>query len=172
MNGEEGIRKAYESILNGDYEQAVAWFKRAIEAEPDNADYHYRLSITYARSNRLDKAIEHGMRAVRLAPDEQLYAFHLGHLKARDLICQAETLIGQEGTQLYLAVALLKEAISLDPLSVEAHLLLGLAYGGLQEYALGIQAFKEALRLDPHNVTAADLLKDYSMRWNEFMNAK
>ncbi|WP_230876148.1 tetratricopeptide repeat protein [Paenibacillus validus] len=64
MDGELAIKKAYESILNHDFEQAIGWFERAIALNPNNASYHYKLSITYARSNKLSKAIRHAEQEI------------------------------------------------------------------------------------------------------------
>src|SRR5690606_22350910 len=57
MDGETCMRKAYEAIFQGNFEAAVAWFLQALEREPGNADYHYKSSITIARSGRLDLAL-------------------------------------------------------------------------------------------------------------------
>ena len=57
MNGENQIQKAYESILGHDFEKAIEWFEKAIAEEPNNAAYHYKLSITFARSNKLIKPL-------------------------------------------------------------------------------------------------------------------
>lgn len=167
MDGEEGIRRAYEAILRSDFEDAVSWFEKAIALDPDNAAYHYKLSITCSRSNRLAKALEHAAHAVRLSPDEPSYLFHLNRLKAKERIAQAQAAVELNGHHLYLAVSLLKEAIVLDPLSFEAYLLMGAAYGGLEEYGPAIQALHEAVKLNPQHEGAEGLLKEYKKRIGE-----
>jgi len=169
MDGEEGIRRAYESILRGDFEQAIEWFEQAIALEPDNAAYHYKLSITCARSSRLSKAMEHAREALRLDPDNQAYTFHMNHLEAMEFAVQAEKLLEQQG-QAYMAAALLREAVRLDPLSSRAYLLLSVAYGEQEDFALAVQALQEALRLNPEDEMARKLLGKYKHKLHEYMN--
>lgn len=170
MNGEEGIKKAYQAILRNDFEKAIAWFGKAIELEPDNAAYHYKLSITCARSGRLAKALEHAETAVKLSPEDRSYELHLNRLKAQEKLIQAQTAMEKDMNQLYMAVALLKESIVLDPLSVEAYMLLGVAYAGLEEYPDAVRALKEALRLNPQHEGASSLLEDYKKRFGSMLS--
>lgn len=169
MDGEEEIKKAYESILNSDFRQAIDWFEQAIALEPDNAAYHYKLSITCARSNRLYRAIEHAEIAVRLDPDNETYRYHLRHLTARELVARAEKCFARNRDQLYMAAAYLKKAATLDPLNAEAYLLLAMAYAGLQEYADAAQALRELLRLYPQHESAKRLLDDYTEQWSRYV---
>lgn len=171
MDGEQRIKKAYESILGHDFEQAIAWFEQAIELEPENAAYHYKLSITYARNNKLSKAIEHAEFAVNLDPRSEPYRYHLQNLQAKELIQQAEKYFHQEPEQLHLAVLFLKQAVSLDPLSVDAYLLLGLAYSGSEQYNLAIQAINEVLRLNPEHEIASNLLMEYRKKLNDYLHS-
>ncbi|TVY11642.1 tetratricopeptide repeat protein [Paenibacillus cremeus] len=169
MDGEEAIRKAYESILKHDFEQAIAWFERAIALKPDRAEYHYKLSITYARSNKLEKAIVHAREAVKLDPRDEHYTFHYNHLQAKALLFQAEKLFEETDERLWLAVAFLKQAVELDPLSLEAFLLLSIAYARLQEFSLAIQAVKELLKLDPQHAIGNRLIEEYQLKWRQYM---
>lgn len=170
MDGEEVIRKAYESILQSDFEQAIYWFEQAIALEPDNAAYHYKLSITCARSNRLYRALEHAEAAVRLEPESDAYRYHLRHLNAQELVWKAEKCFHRSRDQLYLALAYLKQAVSLDPLNAEAYLLLALAQAGLEEYAEAVKALKELLRLNPLHESAKQLLDNYTEEWNRYLH--
>ncbi|WP_438445635.1 tetratricopeptide repeat protein [Gorillibacterium sp. sgz5001074] len=164
MNGEAYIKEAYQAILASDFESAIDWFEKAIAMEPDNASFHYRLSITCARSNRLVKALTHARTANRLAPDDPSYMIHLQRLEARERVLQAESAFSQESGQLYMAVALLKEAVRLDPLSVEAYMLLGVASAALGEYPEAVRAMQEAQKLNPLHTGAAALLEEYKKK--------
>ncbi|MDF2924411.1 MAG: repeat-containing protein [Paenibacillaceae bacterium] len=164
MDGSEAIKKAYEAILCSDFEQAIEWFEAAIALEPENAAYHYKLSITCARSNRLAMALQCASKAVMLAPEEQSYRFHYGHLQAKEMMAQAEGLLDQGYNQFYLAAALLREAVKLDPLSVEGRLLLGFVCGELEEYGEAIIHLKEASRLNPQHEGVKKLLNEYGRK--------
>lgn len=171
MDGEEQIKKAYESILMHDFEQAIEWFEQAIAIAPDNAAFHYKLSITYARSNKLGKAIEHANIAVRLEPSEAQYQYHIQHLQAKELILQAQNYIEEPEQQIWMAVSLLQEAVKLDSLSTDAYLLLGLAYSRLKEYSQAIQAIRELLTLNPEHEIGNQLLSDYQMKLKSYMQS-
>ncbi|WP_235941366.1 hypothetical protein [Paenibacillus puerhi] len=170
MDGEFAIKKAYESILQHDFEQAVRWFELAIAIKPDCASYHYKLSITYARSNKLQKAIRHAAQASALDPQDEHYSFHLQHLQAKALLVQAERLFEDEDSErLWLAVSLVKRAAEMDPLSLEAFLLMAIAYARLDEYHLAIRAVKELLKLDPAHSIGIRLLSEYELKWKNYM---
>lgn len=172
MDGAEAIQKAYEAILKSDFEAAIEWFLKAIALEPDNPDYYYRLSITCARSGRMPAAMKYASEAARLAPGESVYKLHLDYLLAKEKTAQAEACLKQGGQQLYLGASLLAEAIRLDPLSVESRLLLGYAYGELEEYPQGIAALKEALRLNPQHVGVRKLLAELEQRLSRTLRGK
>jgi len=158
------IQKAYESILSHDFERAIEWFERAVAEEPDNAAYHHSLSITYARSNKLAKAVAHAEEACRLEPEAVSYALHLNTLRSRQLLQEAEKKLHEDSPQPAEAARLLEQAVKMDALSVEALLMLGLAYGKLGRYKEAAETLGEALRLDPHHKEAAELLEEYTNR--------
>ncbi|WP_240762239.1 tetratricopeptide repeat protein [Paenibacillus thalictri] len=161
MAGTKEIQKAYEAILAGDFEQAIAWFGLAIDREPDNASFHYKLSITYARSNKLREAIKHADMAVQLEPEDAYYRIHLNILQAKELVQKAEKQLQQSNDRLPDCIVWLKTAITLDPLLLEAYLLLGITYERLGEYDPAILAISEVLRLDPQHTTGNRLLARY-----------
>ncbi|MEX2416232.1 MAG: tetratricopeptide repeat protein [Paenibacillaceae bacterium] len=163
MDGKQHIQKAYESIIQQDFEQAIEWFEKAVADEPLNALYRYSLSITYARSNKLNKAIEHAAEACRLASQSDNYLLHLNRLKARSLLLQAGQWLYKDHKRLSEAESLLKNAIQLDPLSLEALLMLALAYGIQERYNEAVQILVEASRLDPQHAEVTQLLADYQL---------
>lgn len=155
------IRKAYEAIVSQDYNQAAGWFAKAVEQEPDNAAHHYRYSITLARSDKLAKALEHAERAVALEPGSALYRMHLDMLKARRLLGEADGLLSESGPDsLEAAVARLEEATRLDPLSVEALLVLAEACRRTGRTDKALRAVTDALKLDPGHREAIQLLEE------------
>lgn len=168
MDGENEIKQAYASILDADFERAIDWFEQAVRVDPDNAEYHYKLSMTYARSNKLGKAIEHARRAEKLQPHNEAFRYHAQTLQAREQLARAEHYMN--GTmETYLAVELLKEAVKLDPLLTEAHLLLAVAYGDSEQYELALAAAKDAAKLDPHSAEANRLVAEYSRKLGRYM---
>lgn len=160
MDGESCIQQAYEAIFRGDYEAAGTWFERAVEAEPTNASYYYRGSITLARSGKLPLALAYANRAVELAPEEPAYAEQLRVLQARKKIAEAQELLSRSPAQAAPCVPLLQEAFRLDPLAADARLLLGISYRLLGEYDKAAEALMDALQLNPQYDEARKLLRE------------
>lgn len=168
MSGEKELQKAYESILGQHFEEAAAWFQKAIEQDPDNADYHYKLSITYARSGRLDEALATARRALALRPDRSDYAVQVRMLESRQLAQRAEKLLEQEGGAA-MAAALLQQALRLDPLEERAYLLLATAYARTNEFKQAIAALQKLLELDPSHEHARAMLQQYKQLFVHYL---
>jgi tetratricopeptide (TPR) repeat protein len=153
LKAEEYVQKAYFSILSNDFEEAIRWFEQAIAAEPNNADYRYRCSITYARSSRLEQALEHAKHAVRLTPGQDEYKLHLNSLEARRLAGEVRKMLSGSSTPedqtREKAVNMLHEAVDLDPLCVDAYVLLALAHSELKQFDEALAAVGEAIDLLP-----------------------
>ncbi|TKH36102.1 anaphase-promoting protein [Paenibacillus polymyxa] len=170
MKAEEYVQKAYQCILQNDFEQAVEWFEKAISAQPDHAEHYFRCSVTYARSGRLEQALAYAEYAVRLAPHQDEYVLHLHAQEARQYTEKARKMleVDRATPQMHQdAILLLERAISLDPLCGDAFLLLALIYDELNEYKLAVQAAREAAALFPHNVQLANLMKKLCQQMNE-----
>lgn len=158
METDPYIRKAYAAILKQDYEQAAGWFSLAVDREPDNASHHYRFSITLARSDKLTRALAHAEKAVQLDPDAPAYRMHLNRLLARELMLEAEELlVPKERAGMTTAIGKLKRATELDPLSVEAWLMLAEACRMAGRTAAARQAVRNALKLNPAHREAGAL---------------
>jgi tetratricopeptide (TPR) repeat protein len=167
MDGENRIKKAYESILKGDYEEAIAWFEEAMELDPENASYYYKCSITCARSGKWDKAIQYADQSVRLDEENAEYQFHQQTVRAKLLLIRAEVLMAAEPPDYAAAIHVLKEATKLDPLLLDAFLLLGLAYGGLLQYTEAASYVKEAIKLDPGHSGAKRWFAEFNRKRRE-----
>jgi len=164
VDGEEHVRQAYASILSGDYEQAIRAFERAIAAEPENPAHHHKCSITCMRSALWAKALMHAEEAVRLAPDQAEYRYHLAAVRARIAVEEAKSGLASADPDYDSVIAGLRLALELDPLLDEAWLLLAAAYGALGRYGEAARAAREALRLNPAHGEAKRLFADYRRR--------
>ncbi len=162
------IKRAYEAILQHDFERAIDWFEKAIEEEPDNASYHYRLSISCARSNKLAKAAHHALRAYQLSPNTETYLLHLNTIIARELLGKAEELMRDAApSSLDEACFVLKRALQLNPLLIEAMVLLALVYERLGKYNHAWQVVQDARKLTPEHKELIQLHARLSRRMHE-----
>ncbi|MCD9021168.1 hypothetical protein [Cohnella silvisoli] len=160
MDGETCLRQAYEAILQGDFESAIFWFGQAIAIEPENAAYHYKGSITCARSGKLTLAMAYALKAVELNPEDSTYQLNLRMITARQKIVEARNLLSLPSPDMEKSMALLKEAAQFDPLSAEARLLLGILFRMKKDYRMALDNLRDALQLEPGLDEAKRLLHE------------
>ncbi|MBM7564518.1 tetratricopeptide repeat protein [Paenibacillus sacheonensis] len=158
MEIESSIKKAYEAILSGDFELAIQRFEEAIELEPDNGAVYYKCSITCARSGKWQKALHYAEQAVLLDSGHEEYDYHLQTVRAKAMVSEAEQLLSQSSpVKTDQALSMLIEASRMDPLNMEALLLLGTIYASLRRYDEGAAYAREAVRLEPEHAAARSL---------------
>lgn len=160
MNGEAWVKEAYDAILEGDFERAIACFERAIALDPGCASHHYKLSVTCSRSGRLKRALQAANQAVRLAPTDEGYRQQLNHVKALISMSQAKEQLDalkqeDKAESLRAAIRLLQNAVELDPLSTSAYLMLAAVFEEAGRSREALAAVEEALHLDPSHPEAA-----------------
>jgi len=164
MEGDDCLKQAYGCILQSDFEGAILWFERAIAAEPDNASYYYKCSISYGRSGKWDRALHYAVKAVELDPEQRAHVYQLRTVQASLLLLKARQALGHQPAQTAEAVQSLQEAVELDPLSFEAYVLLAEAYAKLNKLDEGVRCALEAIRLNPSDESARTLFADMSRK--------
>lgn len=172
MNQNDYVKDAYRAILRSDFTEAATCFEKAIAASPCDAEVRYRCSITYARSGRLDKAVEHALAAVKMNGSKQEYNLHLQHLQAMMLVNEAKRLLEDEeagSLNPYHPITLLKEAVSLDPLYGDAYVWLAIAHSRMNEHVQAISALKEVISLHPDDAGLRQLMKDLQKSLQTYM---
>jgi len=160
MDGDTCLRQAYDAIYQGDFESAAYWFGRAIELEPGNAAYYYSASITCARSGKLQLAMDYALKAVELEPDEPSYRLNQRMILSKQRIAEVRQLLSQPAPDVASGIALMREAVQLDPLSAEANLVLGVLYRMQRNYSQALDSLREALQLEPGLEEAKRLMKE------------
>ena len=156
------IEKGKELYRNDQDEQAVDVFKQAIQNDPDNAEAHLRLGMSYAALDKKDDADGEYKKSIELfkkkgeSRDADSY-FFLG--EAHSLLHQDED-----------AVRAYRQATKLKPEDEEAWYRLGMTLTRLAQYPEASSAFQKALDLDPNDSRASDGLdnaKEGSQRIKE-----
>jgi tetratricopeptide (TPR) repeat protein len=64
------FNEAEQHRFNGEYEEAVAKYKRVLEEDPEHARAHLGLGLVYSFTGEFDEAIAEMEKAVALAPDD------------------------------------------------------------------------------------------------------
>jgi tetratricopeptide (TPR) repeat protein len=159
-------------------EEAAAWFRKALDADPEFASARGDLGAVLARLGRTDEALEHLRRAVRTEPRNPTFHDQLGralvqqqrldeaiqHFKtAVELNPNAVRLRNNLGNALLLkgepaaAIDQYAAALQVDPEYADAHLNLGRALAAQNKPAEALRHLAEATRLDPDLIEAGVL---------------
>ena len=87
----EIYREAFRHFVEGHLDEAIAGYRRAVEADPGLAIAWTGLSKAYQRKGELDRAIEAARKLVELEPDDALSFTNLSILyQAKGMIQEAE----------------------------------------------------------------------------------
>ncbi len=117
-------------------EQAIEFYNKAIEADPDLVEAYYNLGVIYNALQDRSKAIIHLNKALALKPD----------------IAECYTLLGmiRSGQNRFSeALVLLEQAIAINPNFTEAHFNMGLVWQQMGEHQRGLDCFQKAQVCNP-----------------------
>ena len=127
-------------ILNNDhnYEEALKLKKRLVELAPENALYHYSLSVTLYQLKRYEEALEASRKALEAEPYNQEYISFRG-------------VILHEMKRYEEAVQAARKALEFDPDNARYLNNMGIALHEMGCYEEALEASRRALELDPDN---------------------
>lgn len=162
--GRKYIKDAYQAIYENDFQKAIIAFQKAIDCDPENALYHYKLSITYSREGNMKEAINSAKKACQLSQN-QTYKYHLQILLAKNNVFLAKSKI-DTGILTSDIEKMLIQAQKFDPLNIEAYIVLGIYYGEKKLYELSFKEFELAQKLDPFS-KYTNYLKEYYNQLNQ-----
>jgi tetratricopeptide (TPR) repeat protein len=159
----------------GQLDEAMAEYRRAIELDPKGASSHYKLGICWHARGRLDEAMAENRRAIELDPkggaahnglgmcwqargrlDEAMAEYRRAielDPKASWAHCQLGICLQARG-RLDEATAEYRRAIELDPKASWAHHQLGICLQGRGRLDEATAAYRRAIELDPKGATA------------------
>jgi tetratricopeptide (TPR) repeat protein len=128
-------------ISAGDYDKALAQFKAAEKAVPDNPEAQRGLGRAYYFAGDLSATETAYHRAVNLAPDDPFNHLLLG-------------LLYVERANYPLALQELEKSANLNSCAVDVRLVLAFTYLQQNEYPKAISACRAALNIEPDNADA------------------
>jgi len=123
----------------GNPEEAASSFREAVRLNPDYAEAHTNLGHLSLKKGDVDAAVRHSRTALKIYPD-----FPEGLC-----VLSVALILKGDGESLKEAVELSRKAVSLRSELPEAHVILGIAYENVGEYAKAEAAFLKSLDLRP-----------------------
>lgn len=153
-NAQALVDQAKELYKNDDDERAVQVLEQAVKLDPNNAEAHLRLGMSYAALDRkpesddeYKKAIELFKKKIEADPKDASSVFYLG--EAYNFLHRDE-----DATRNY------REATRLNEKDEEAWYQLGMSLIKLARYSEAVNAFQKALELDANDYRASDGLQE------------
>jgi tetratricopeptide (TPR) repeat protein len=71
--------KGTEQMLAGKYEEAIVFFRRAIDLNPDFAEAYYNLGVAYEKLGKHKDSVDTLKKAIQLAPENANAHYALGY---------------------------------------------------------------------------------------------
>ncbi len=134
-------RKGARLSVQGEYEEALTYFQKATEANPEDPVAWYGLGSCYVGLDQPDQATEAFRRPVAANPESAEAHFILA-------------MYYKTGSQYQSAIAPLLEVIRIDPTHSQALLELAQMYGELGRAEEEIDALHQSLALSPNHIPA------------------
>jgi tetratricopeptide (TPR) repeat protein len=163
----------------GDFETAIAEFKRALSLDATNVNVHNSLGVCFGILGEHDRAKASFRKALELDPEEHMAVYNLGQVyllggeraaalkrfvEANDLRGGVFEIVFQTG-KLYLETGepekgrpYLEEARQLDPGSGQVCRYLGECHSALGNTSEAIDAYQQAVRANPNDATSLSAL--------------
>ena len=172
-----------EYYFKNDFNKAIEYYTKAIEVDPDNAEYYCNRGVSYNWLKEYEKAIEDKSKAIELDPDNAEYYYSRGvsygwlkeYEKAIEDKSSAIRLEPDDAKYYYSrgsnyhklkeyekAIADYSKAIELEPDNAKYYFNRGTSYNWQKEYEKAIADYSKAIELDPNNA------KYYSKRSNNY----
>ena len=155
------LAQGSENLKNKNFKEAAAAFQESLKYIPDNSDAYYNMALAQANAKMFDEAQQTIQKAIAMKPAEKAYADlkqQIDGLKEQDSVQKAQAIVDQ-GEALFknsdYAGALQKyqQAKTMLPPKGQAIALtlIGKAEAALNHQDQALQAYKQAVELDPGN---------------------
>lgn len=147
--------QAVRLVHDGDYEDALLCFSRAIEIESGNALLWYNLGLTYRDNDELEKAVEALEKAHSIDETDE------DTIRTLAVLCIS--LGSYEAAKEWCA-----EGIALDEANADLWNTLGVAFFNEMDYPTASSCFERAVEINPYFFEALGNLRDtYSEMGNK-----
>jgi len=146
----------------GDYDRAIAEFRKAVEINPEHFDGHDNLGVIYSIRKEYDKATQEFQKALALEPNHADAHYNLGLTYSK--LMQYDRAEGE-----------FRKALEINPDYAEVYYDLGILYDDLNRCDMAAQQYLKAIAINPDYTDAQNNLgalyyrqKDYNGAIREF----
>jgi tetratricopeptide (TPR) repeat protein len=144
-----------DQLFQSDHDkEAIEAFKRAIAVDPNFADAHFKLALSYAAVERIEesreefkKAIDAYKKIVEANPDDVEAYFNMGRSYARMNLFES-------------AAGAFRQAARIKKDDADIYYELGIVQIKLAQYNDAISSLNKSLEIDPENYRASEALED------------
>jgi tetratricopeptide (TPR) repeat protein len=191
-------QKYYESgqryFEKGKYHEAAIQFNNAVQIDPQYADAHYQLALTYLKLHQWNRGYQELSRVLEIDPNNYKAQIDLANMlisagRYKEAKEQHLDLVAREhpdDPDLHMALANyqsgignlaaalqeMQKAISLAPKRAELYLSLGMLQFSGQQYDAAEASFKQATQLDPKAMNAQLALGSFYERRGRYSEAE
>jgi tetratricopeptide (TPR) repeat protein len=130
------FQRGYNAQRLKDLDNAIQYYEKAIEFNPNMAEAYYNLGLVYGDKGNIDKAIQFYKKVVELKPQDSDAYTNLG------------VTYGKNGN-LDKAIQFCQKAVELSPQDFEAYTNLGTAYQNKGDFEKAVQSYEKAIKLNP-----------------------
>ena len=131
----ELAEKAIKAGIDGDYEKAIEFGKRAIELNPEDSRLHLQLSYFYYEKGEYRLALDEALKAEKMSRKEDLDRFPGTYLSIAELYATLK--------ELDKAIEYAKKVVSANKDNEHARFVLAQIYEKAGKYDLAIQEYSE-----------------------------
>jgi Flp pilus assembly protein TadD len=163
----EHVNRGADLAAKGQYDEAIAEFTKAIEANPKKPMYYNNRGNVYRAAEKLPEAIADFSKSIELAPQDVTGYFERGQTEV--MLARKETDQKKQSEQYAAGVADLDKAIALKPDDATLYRNRGFAQVGMSDWDKAIADFSKAVEKDsdgkPLLDGAADLTNFATRKW-------
>lgn len=128
-------------IQRGDFDQAILYFNKSIEIDPNNPMAYRDRGAAYSAKGKHDLAISDWTKALEIDPNDRTAYFNRGRTFC--IIKQYDR-----------AISDLNKTLEIDPRDADAYNERGIAYFEKGQYDLGISDFNKVIEINPNHPLA------------------
>ncbi len=143
-----GIASAYQNLNNTD--QAITYYKKALDLAPTNSDIAYYIAALYADKNDITNAKDYAQKAISINKNNKQAQELLDSLNAQLASQELDQAISLFDSEKYTeSLAILNKILTSEPNDSYALYYRGMIYDTQKKYAQAISDYKKALASNP-----------------------